>query len=288
MNKMDIETKFKSIGARVRLAPAHDTVNWRHPRRGPARAVRHRADPIKIDVGRDKRGEFFDLVVRDDVELDVIDADRRDRHLLLLARFGAEKPRYLCGHDERHWFVAAVPESDPVSTVVAAKAALRPGAVRRTSPGGVTARRTKTFLRQGEWFFIPAPDFEPDALEPIRRYEPIVRSGGGTAHVATEAVRTGGTTVYVPQIPWDRRRTPEQSEKLDREYGRGVSEKRMAALRKQNPRWRWVAMLRDPELYVRGRVRHPDHAPVDLRGWHRVLMNRESEAKARSHVVFLD
>jgi hypothetical protein len=47
-------------------------------------------------------------------------------------------------------------------------------------------------------------------------------------------------------------------------------------------------MLRDPELYVRGAIRHPDHATITLRGWHRVYLSAESEARAGAHVVFLD
>jgi hypothetical protein len=285
---MSIESQFESIGARVRVASVRDRDEERwEPGLG---RVSGRPRPVVLDVSRDRRGEFFDLVVRSDVDLGVLQAEPRDKHLLLLARFDAEKSRYLCGHDERHWFVAAVPESDPVSTVSAAKAALRPqgvGVVTR-SRKDPRRRRTGAFVRQGEWFFVPAPGFVPSRLEPIRRFEPIVRSGGSTPHVAAEAVRSGGMTVYIPQIPWDPRRTDEQQERLDREFGRGVDEKRMAVLRKQNPRWRWGSMLRDPELYVRGAVRHPDHATVHLRGWHRVLMNRETEAQAMSHVVFLD
>jgi hypothetical protein len=47
-------------------------------------------------------------------------------------------------------------------------------------------------------------------------------------------------------------------------------------------------MRRDPDLYVRGAMRHPDHATVVLHGWHRVYLNTESQARAMSHVVFLD
>lgn len=287
---MSIQNKFESIGARVRVAPARDTINWRYPRHGPARPVRHRADPLRIDVGRDKRGEFFDLVVRDDVELDVLQADPHDRHLLLLARFEAEKTRYLCGHDERHWFVAAVPESEPVSSVEGAKAALRPFAidVATRSRKGRGRRRSSSFVRQGEWFFVPAPGFEPGPLDPVRRHEPIIRGRGGTPHVADEAVRIGGTLVYLPQIPWDPEASERLREDLDRQFGRGVSEERMRVLRRQHPKWLWTSMLRDPELYVRGAVRHPDHATVALRGWHGVLMNREAESKALAHVAFFD
>jgi hypothetical protein len=47
-------------------------------------------------------------------------------------------------------------------------------------------------------------------------------------------------------------------------------------------------MVRDPEVYAQGAVRHPDHATIRLHGWHRVLMNTEREARAMRHVAFLD
>ena len=40
--------------------------------------------------------------------LSVCDADRRSG----LPEAGAEKQKFLCGHDERAWFVAAVPADD--------------------------------------------------------------------------------------------------------------------------------------------------------------------------------
>jgi hypothetical protein len=47
-------------------------------------------------------------------------------------------------------------------------------------------------------------------------------------------------------------------------------------------------MMRDPELYAKGAVRHPDHNTIVLHGWHRVLMNTEHEARAMRHVAFID
>ena len=52
--------------------------------------------------------------------------------------------------------------------------------------------------------------------------------------------------------------------------------------------WRWRVMTRNPDVYVCGRVTHRDHRTVTLRGWHRVFMNTESEARARENVAFLD
>ena len=52
--------------------------------------------------------------------------------------------------------------------------------------------------------------------------------------------------------------------------------------------WRWQAMRRNMDVFVRGRIRHADHATIELHGWHRVLMNTEAQAKAMRSVAFLD
>lgn len=41
----------------------------------------------------------------------------------------------------------------------------------------------------------------------------------------------------------------------------------------------------NPEVYVRGSVRHPDRATIELEGWHRVFINAELTL---SEVGFLD
>ena len=55
---------------------------------------------------------------------------REIRHLLLTAqptRFGdTEQSTFLCGHDERAWFAAAIPEEANPQTVQQAKDALKP------------------------------------------------------------------------------------------------------------------------------------------------------------------
>jgi hypothetical protein len=50
----------------------------------------------------------------------------------------------------------------------------------------------------------------------------------------------------------------------------------------------WFQMRVNPEVYACGTIRHPDHATIVLRGWHRVVMNTERDAQAMRHVVFLD
>jgi hypothetical protein len=49
-----------------------------------------------------------------------------------------------------------------------------------------------------------------------------------------------------------------------------------------------MRLVRDPEVYAKGAVRHPDHATIRLVGWHRVLMNTEQGARAMRHVAFID
>src|SRR4051812_28072760 len=92
-----LEAKFARIGARLRLAdrPAH---RFRTP------------GPVALDVRPARRGEYFEVARRPDADADVevLDVRPADRHLLLLVRAGREKGKFLCGHDERHWFVAAV------------------------------------------------------------------------------------------------------------------------------------------------------------------------------------
>jgi hypothetical protein len=260
MDTKVLERRFTEIGARVKVEE------------GPWLGV------PRIDVRVDRRGEYFDLVFADgerEVELHVVDADRADRHLLLLVRDGEAKRKFLCGHDERHWFVAAVPESARgVTGVAAAKAALQPSLVRleagRLKRKDRFRRRNGAYVRQGEWFFVPTPWLQPDPAFVLRN-EPLVRDRGN-AHIMELAYRTGGEVVYVN---W---RNP-----------RGITEARFRRLpEKQRRAGGWTRMVRDPEVFAKGAVGHPDHATIVLRDWHRVLMNTEHQAAAMQHVAFLD
>lgn len=258
-----LERRFAAIGARVRLAPGP----WRG---APA-----------IDVRADADGEYFDIDFRGGdaaVEVEVVDARPRDRHLLLLVRQEAEKSKFLCGHDERHWFVAAVPEAARgVTGVDAAKDALQPAAVRRlvdlAKPKDRFRRRNPVYVRQGEWFFVPAPRLVVDGRL-VALNEPLSRGGGSKPHTCQFAFRTGGFGVLACH-----------------KYPQGVSEaayRRLLAEKPEAGRWNWHRMVRDPQLYVRGRVWHRDHKTVVLDGWHRVVMNTEGEAPGLGRVVFLD
>jgi hypothetical protein len=254
-----LERRFAAIGARLNVV-------------GPP------GGSPRIDVGADARGEFFDVRFAGTglpVELEVVDVDRADRHLLLLVRDGREKSKFLCGHDERHWFVAAVPEdARGVTGVAAAKAALQPELVRtavgRARPKDPFRRRNAAYVRQGEWFFVPALDIDPPSAFVLRN-EPLSR-GRGKAHMIEHAYRRGGEVVWV-----------------NRRHPRGISDARYRQLTEQDRRsGGWTRLVRNPELFATGAIRHADHATVVLHGWHRVVMNTEQGARAMRHVAFLD
>src|SRR5215472_9868320 len=146
-----LERPFVQMGARVKFEELRPN-RW-------TRVV----GPVELNVRTDKNGEYFLVRKRADASLEVLDVQPGDRHLLLLSRAPEgrreTKARFLLGHDERHWFVAAIPERTPVSTVIAAKEALKPEEVVREEHGVRLKTRqrrvNKARIRQGEWFFVP-------------------------------------------------------------------------------------------------------------------------------------
>jgi hypothetical protein len=47
-------------------------------------------------------------------------------------------------------------------------------------------------------------------------------------------------------------------------------------------------MQRNPVVFARGKVSHPDHANIRLGGWHRVEMNTESRSQTMASMAFHD
>lgn len=265
---MDVlERAFAKMGARVKFGETE--LRWLG-----GRWVRQ---DLALDVRNDTKGEYFLISRNREVveELIVLDVQPLDRHLLLLSRERGEKHRFLLGHDERHWFVAGIPEATPVSRVWDAKLALKPEAVvageTRVRSRERDRRRNAARIRQGEWFFVPVANVEMNPLLLLRN-EPLLRSRGGKPHMCEELYRFGGETVYVsPGAP---------NGLTDAEY-RGLSDG-------ERSRWSWHVMRRNPKVYVRGRVRHPDHETVLLNGWHEVFSNTEHLSHAMRNVAFLD
>jgi hypothetical protein len=262
-----IRKRFEEMGATVRISERESP--WYRPR------------PFGVDLVPSAGDEVF--TIRYDpsmAEPEVVSADPKGRHLLLMFRRFDEagevdsKPKFLCGHDERHWFAATVP-TEGVRDVRSAREALKPEVVRveqnrkRVREKSRDRRRNRAFLRQGEWFFLPRPRMVV-AEGLILRNEPLNR-GGGKAHLLEESYRTGGEEVWV-----------------NRDHPMGLTEKKLEAYLRANRKKRrsqFRQMRRNPAVFARGRVRHPDHATIRLDGWHFVVVNRERRAP---HARFLD
>ena len=276
MNATNLESKFATMGARLKVREIPS--RWRQ-------GDREWISPsdFAVDIQRDGRGEFFELRVpthlSDSLEVSVPQIEPKQRHLLLQVRnSNAETPldRFLCGHDEREWFVAAVPGG--ASSVRQAMDALQPSVVRAAlARGGVSsrkryARKNRAFRRQGEWFFVPEPSFVVDE-NLILRNEPL-RRGSGKPHLVEELFRSGGETVHVCA-----------------KHPNGVTPDEYRSILRRHPdaaRWGWRVMQRNPGVYARGAVRHSDHATITLPLWHRVIMNTETQSRTMVNVAFLD
>jgi hypothetical protein len=268
MNTETIANQFARMGARFRVVRP-DNLPWR----------RRRAD-YALDIVADRQGQLFEMQLSAEretqLDVNVLQCERHDRHLLLLVKTPEAKDRFLCGHDEREWFVAAVPGG--ASSVAQAKVALQPVQVRQAADSaGLDQRQrfrrhNRAFIRQGEWFFVPAGNVVADP-KLILRDEPL-RRGSGKPHMVAELFRTGGEVVYVSS-----------------KRPNGIPETEFRKLLAGNPaakHWGWRTMRRNAEVYVRGTVRHSDHATITLRGWHTVWMNTETATRQMANVAFLD
>jgi hypothetical protein len=270
MNRRSVERYFERIGARVTI------------RKGTGRRLIRR-EPISaltINVTKDSKGEHFTMTVNPDVldeerdiEIQLLDYDKNLRQMLLLIttpqdfdyplnkaihKNNSRTERLLVGHDEMHWFVAGVSEA---KTIKEAFERLRPKAVTLAFEKSGDRnknrmrRRTKGFIRQGEWFFVPV-HFIEDKMTIIHKNEPISRTGG-TPHIVEELVRTGGKPVYVHKQT--------NNVILDSEYNKLPKLYRdLYEQRRENAK-----------VLARGKIKHRDHHTVLLKGWHEVFLSTE-------------
>ncbi|WP_157465142.1 hypothetical protein [Deinococcus apachensis] len=246
---LGLERSFARLEQRVKVVPALSRRGFPLP-------------TFDINVARDRHGEHFLVRLPEDgaPELSVLDVQPGLRQLLLLARTPGRKDKFLCGFDERHLFTAAVP-GEGVRDVVTAMRALKPPAVRAEEDclcGPAIACAATTPPRCGRASGSSCP--------PPRWSSP--------PSACAEAARLGGEMVYVSR----RHRQPLTSAQYEHLIWRNPNTRT----------WNWQTRVRNPELYVRGEVRHPDHATLWLPGWHRVLMNTEGEAPGAPFVAFLD
>lgn len=256
---MSIVKDFAAIGAKARVTQSG--------------AFGVRRDGFTIDIAREKGEEIFDIRHAPNTELaiEVVDKQPKDRHLLLMVkreeRKGAPtKQKFLCGHDEMHWFVA--PVSSTAADVRRAKEALKPPEVVEIQERATGKKKGKSrggVRRQGEWFFIPKPNMKAPANQ-ILRNEPIRREGGGKPHIVEEVWRKGGDTVY--EAPGGVIMDPLEYRKLQ----------------KQNPEAarRYRAARVNAQVFGRGKVRHPDHSTVVLEHWYQIVPNAEHKFATRA------
>jgi hypothetical protein len=141
MNTQPIESGFAQMGARLKVREIAS--RWRQGDRSWISPTDY-----ALDIRRDGSGQFFELRVpthlRDSLDITVMQSEPKQRHALLLVRQNGEKPRldrFLCGHDEREWFIAAVPGG--ASSVRQAMDALQPAPVRQA----ITSNKVSTNKR---------------------------------------------------------------------------------------------------------------------------------------------
>lgn len=258
-----IKTEFERAGARATISRLNRT-SYRRIQR-----------PMAIDVVPDQFGEYFDIQLAANVDLAVVDVQPRHRHLLLSASNSIGEDRFLCGHDEYHWFVAALPGETSAVNVVAAKDALKPQLVKRLEQRkhkGKHHRKSDVYLRQGEWFFIPSPHIGIDRSRVVRAG--VLSRGGGKPHFCSLLYEDGEREFECDRYP--------KLAFFEFEYQHILQTRRKAK------QWKWRQLPFNPDRYVKGWIEHEDHSPLFLDIWHRVELNRESNTLSMSRMIYRD
>jgi hypothetical protein len=195
---------FNKIGARVKfykksLVTVRDRKTYEN--------ILAKGTPT-IDIRTDKIGEFFAIFCNDLNEINILDVQPKTKHMLIGFKPGEDRRtetgnlHYLLGFDERHWFVASVPDGGTVN-VRTAMEALKPKVIameqneKRIKYNKRNKRRNDVFVRQGEWFFVPLEKDLVVADYKILKNEPLLRNGGGKPHRAEWVVREGGRNIWV-------------------------------------------------------------------------------------------
>jgi hypothetical protein len=245
---------------------------------------RNGATNFSLDIQEEGRKEFYMLEIAkpaiETIDFQVLNARVDLRHLVLMAKNVSgevvSKEKFLCGHDERHWFVAGLPETG-VTDVRTAMEALKPRAAHFAQlRAGVKAknrnkRHNAGFIRQGEWFFIPEPNFLQHPQDEILKNERLSRGAGSKPHIVAEMLQRGGQRVYVN---WRTQVTINAAQ-----YEHRLQRGKLGDPKVWHPQWM------TSEVLVRGTVRHSDHKTITLKGWHRVVMNAEPSS---NNLRFLD
>jgi len=240
-------------------------------------------DSIRLDTSGDKRSPFVLRLGKDaDGEIKLLNVDTSQHGVLLQIQQENVKVNFLCGLDEfDKTFIARVPNQG-ITTVANAKDALKPPEVldaERSTPRmgkkkNKHKRRNSAWLRQGEWFFIPMPKYEPGDSAILRKNAPLMVAGN-RAHKAELVADTAGESRYISIM--DARRS--------------LSKKGYERLMKENSKeqYKWEMRSESSSIYVKGRITAPDHKTLVLNIWHRAVPNRElSRTSGRIATTFYD
>lgn len=275
-NSISIHMKpssFEKMGAGIRVERIEKPLLGDPRVAGSVSSIRGNFDAIP-GLSVDVQGSTFAVTAPHEVDLIVLQADAKDKHLLLMARDDETgiNHKFLCGMDERDWFVASV-DSKSVS-IQDAKNRLMPRAAMQSVVSHNVKRKkrhnrhNKGYIRQGEWFFMPINGLFDIDERAVLHHEPISR--GGKPHMVEQLYRTGGEAVHVHP-----RFAPNGLV--------NASFKKLSGKRQRDPLWR--VMRRNPNVYAKGRVRHPDHKTITLHDWRLVQLNVEVRTAS---LAFLD
>jgi hypothetical protein len=127
--------------------------------------------------------------------------------------------------------------------------------------------------------FVPEENYEPpkNSLTVIHRNEPMSR-GSGNSHFAEYLYRSGGVSVHVGSYNAKSRSVG----LTDGEFNEVMRKDAKAKLA------RWEMRVRDPVVYVKGKITHKEHKTLELGMWHKVLLNTETSARGAGFVAFFD
>lgn len=164
-------------------------------------------------------------------------------------RTPGSKRHLLAGLDERQLFLAQLPRG--VSTVREAHLTLKSGSVTLAEGQGIDS------VRQGEWFFLEATKEEVVRIEDGLKRNLLIMERNVPIGPFTDRSVRGGRRVR------QFRGNPHTADEL-------------VVL----PGDRLVNgfAVREREVFIRGRVRHVDHATVTFPGWRKVIRNAEANA----------
>ncbi len=163
----------------------------------------------------------------------------------------SRKRHFLCGVDERQLFIAQLPRG--VTTVRDAHGSLE--SVELTLFEGRAPGKT---VRQGEWFFLnPTPEESEQLERTISDHSVVVQKKASIGRVAGRNFGNPHTADEVVVLAAPRL-----------EHGHPVRER--------------------PDVFVRGRVRHPDHKTVSFKTWRKVIRNAETDEGRMEGIDWID